>query len=825
MKRSFAGLYIAVALLACSSSLAQETWVARSSGVTVPLWSVAYGGGQWVACGEQGTILTSLDGATWTKRASGFPTRWLVGVGYGAGTWVVVGEAGLILTSSDGVGWVPRNSTGTRVNAVGYANGLFLAVDDAGDRWVSPNGVDWSFGQTSRGGWLRGLTYGANSFVVTGISGIQTTPDGNVFTARVVDNAIYIDGAAYGRGLFLATGTSGMTYRSSDGFTWTLLPPTTSARLLGAAFFNNGFVAVGTEGAIVTSPDGSQWTSRVSGTDQLLLAVGAGPTSVIAVGFGGVIRESIAPPGAPAIVTQPSPVTDGVGGNVTFTVTASGSAPLTYQWSRNGADLGGATNATLALRNVQPIDTGSYAVVVRNNAGSVTSNAVALTLTATAIAPRISSQPVDQAVGTGATAIFTVGVSGTAPLGYQWRFNGAAIPGGMGSSLIIPNVGSANAGAYTVLVTNTAGSVTSSAVTLIVRQPPLIIAPPVDQSAAIGSNVVFSVSATGATPLNYQWLKDGREIAGATNAILSLASVTNNDAGGYAVTVRNTVGGVTSRAVTLIVSAAASRLANLSVRTLAGAGSQTLIVGFVVSGESGTKPVLLRGVGPSLSAFGVTGVLADPQLTLFRGGIQVAVNDNWGDSSAVDQIAQVARNVGAFTLDPRSRDAALYSGLPPGGYTTQVTSPGVAGVALVELYEADASPQSRLVNVSARSLAGTGADILIAGFVVQGNAPKTLLVRGVGPTLAAFGMTDALLDPQLVILRGTDVVATNDDWWRNDGAQSLPPVFGLVGAFALAPQSRDAALVVALPPGQYTAQISGAGGTTGVALVEVYEVP
>jgi len=333
------------------------------------------------------------------------------------------------------------------------------------------------------------------------------------------------------------------------------------------------------------------------------------------------------------------------------------------------------------------------------------------------------------------------------------------------------------------------------------------------------------VVASGSGPISYQWSKDGRAIAGATNATYVLTNVANADAGNYAVVVSNSGGPVSSRVATLIVSAASSRLANLSVRTAAGAGDQTLIVGFVVAGGSGVKAVLLRGIGPSLSAFGVAGALSDPQLTLFRGDIQVATNDNWGDSSSFDQIGQTARSVGAFTLDPRSRDAAIYAGLQAGGYSAQLVAQAASGIGLVELYEGDANSSLRLINVSARSLVGTGANLLIVGFSVQGNTPKTVLLRAVGPTLAAFGVGNALADPQLALLRGTDVLETNDDWWRGNGAQALPAVFASVGAFSLATQSRDAALLVTLPPGQYTAQISGAGGTTGIALVEVYEVP
>jgi hypothetical protein len=169
--------------------------------------------------------------------------------------------------------------------------------------------------------------------------------------------------------------------------------------------------------------------------------------------------------------------------------------------------------------------------------------------------------------------------------------------------------------------------------------------------------------------------------------------------------------------------------------------------------------------------------------------------------------------------------------LPPGGYTVQVSGAGTGaaaeGVAIVEVYEADSGP-STLVNLSCRARVGTGSDILIAGFVIGGTTSKRMLIRAVGPTLGNLGVADVLMDPRLEILRqGSDLpVAGNDKW-----DPGLTPVFASVGAFALAPDSRDAALVVTLPPGNYTAQVTGMGSGTppstaeGVALIEVYEVP
>ena len=151
-------------------------------------------------------------------------------------------------------------------------------------------------------------------------------------------------------------------------------------------------------------------------------------------------------------------------------------------------------------------------------------------------------------------------------------------------------------------------------------------------------------------------------------------------------------------------------------------------------------------------------------------------------------------------------------------------SGGATGVALAEIYDASTGAFSRtaprLVNVSARTQVGTGDSILIAGFAIGGSTPVRLLIRAVGPTLGAFGVGGVLADPKLEVLSGSTKIAENDNWLAEDAA-----TFGAVGAFNLTSRSLDAALVTTLAPGTYTAQISGVRSTTGVALVEIYELP
>lgn len=269
-----------------------------------------------------------------------------------------------------------------------------------------------------------------------------------------------------------------------------------------------------------------------------------------------------------------------------------------------------------------------------------------------------------------------------------------------------------------------------------------------------------------------------------------------------------------------------ARLSNLSVRSRTGAGGDTLIMGFVVGAGAGPS-VLVRGVGPSLAGFGLDGLIADPLLTLFgQGSAVLAGSDNWSNASDAPLIAQAAARVGAFPLAETSRDAALLAVLGGAPYTAQVAAKGTGGgIALVEAYEVPSgSATAPLVNLSARALVGTGADVLIAGFALGGSGPSRLLIRAVGPTLAAFGVNGALGDPALSLHRGETLLAANDNWSQAANAADLAAATSAAGAFSLAFGSRDAALLTQLEPGTYSVVVTGVGNTIGTALVEIYLV-
>lgn len=271
-----------------------------------------------------------------------------------------------------------------------------------------------------------------------------------------------------------------------------------------------------------------------------------------------------------------------------------------------------------------------------------------------------------------------------------------------------------------------------------------------------------------------------------------------------------------------------SRLANLSVRAVARSRDMPLIIGFVARG--GDKPLLMRAVGPALAAFGVAGTLPDPRLEVHSSASGsdrvIAVNEDWGDAGAAAALRRAFTAVGAFPLAEGSKDAALALTVSGANSAAVFDAANRSGVALAELYDAEVTTPARLVNASVLNFAGSGPDVLIVGLVVNGTGPKRLLVRAAGPVLTAFGRAGALPDPKLELV-GADglAIAANDDWGQGDVTR-LRAAFRETGAFDFADTaSKDAALLVTVMPGAYSALVSAGGGQTGDVLLEVYELP
>jgi hypothetical protein len=369
---------------------------------------------------------------------------------------------------------------------------------------------------------------------------------------------------------------------------------------------------------------------------------------------------------------------------------------------------------------------------------------------------------------------------------------------------------------------------------------PQIISQPASSSVQVTGSYTLNVGATGTGPLTYTWRfrAAGASISEpfplATGPSYTIGSVQPADAGTYSVTVSNASGTIASNTATLsvapITTTSNTTLANISTRGVVGTDAGVLIAGLVIGGST-PKNVVVRAVGPSLAIFGVPNSLQDPQLRIVdNAGRVVAQNDNWEDGGNATQLSAAFTRVGAFQFSTGSYDSAILATLPPGNYTAQVSNAsGMTGVALVEAYDADAdaatSRTRRLLNIATRGQVGTGGDALIAGLVVAGPGPHTYLIRAVGSTLASLGVTGTLTDPFLQIYKGETLLRENDDWDTPSSAQpALRDAAAKVGAFALQART-DSAMLITLQPGSYTAKVTGFNGVTGIALVEVYEVP
>lgn len=713
MASSLTRLFLLAALLtglAFSSAPAAAQTINRAAttftapGIFVPTTSVAFGNGAFVALGLKGrsggalsaaiSAYTSPDGSVWTERAISIPNVRLDNHGvvrFVGNQFVFTGTTSTgsyVARSADGVSWTVTNPA----SGLPTANGF--------QEIVAGTGISLGIFATT-----------LSAFTDNGTAWTERTAPGTTATAPYSDLTF---GA--GRFVLLAGGTSTRVWTSTDAATWTeiLAGQQSSGRI---AFGNGTFVLTGAN--YKTSTDGVNFTVRP--TPANLTLTGTNPVRFVGGRF------------------------------------------LCAQFTLNSAfqlvpDLIFSPDGFTWTRQV------TYAADLAKFSG------------------------VDFAEGNNRLVVVGYEAAGTplAPL----------------NPAVVAVINTAN------LPTLPTGPV-----------PPAITAQPLAQSAVLGTGVTFTIAATGTTN-SYQWRKDNVAVAGATAATYTIASVVAASAGSYTVVITNSAGTVTSAAATLTLVSASdiSRLSNLAVRTTLAA-NQILIVGVNMSG--GAKPVLIRAAGPGLGALGVPGTMADPKLALFNGPTQIAANDNWAGDPAV-----VAANsaLGAFPFPgPTSLDAALVTPVD-GSRTVQVSGP-TAGTIIVEAYDAGTGNTPRFTSISALNRVGTGTEVLIAGFTITGATTKNLLIRAVGPSLAAapFNIGTALADPKLDLYTAAAnpaLLNSNDDY-----AASLATTFAIVGAFPLIAGSKDAALVVSLAPGSYTAQISGVAGTTGIAIVEIYELP
>jgi len=256
----------------------------------------------------------------------------------------------------------------------------------------------------------------------------------------------------------------------------------------------------------------------------------------------------------------------------------------------------------------------------------------------------------------------------------------------------------------------------------------------------------------------------------------------------------------------------ATNLTNISTRASVQTGQGVTIAGFIVTGGN-TKQVVIRGLGPTLTNFNVTGALADPTLGLYDGsGTPISSNNDWKDSQQAE--IQATGLAPSFDLE-----SAILITLGSGTYTAVLSgNNGTTGAGLVEIYDTTGAVLSELTNVSTRGVVGTDQNVIIAGFIASGGDGSTqVLVRGLGPTLTQFGVSGALADPMVTLVDGNgNVVQTNDNW--KDTQEAAIEATGFAP-----PNDLEAAILAPVAAGNYTAILSGNGGGMGIGLVEVYK--
>ena len=756
---------------------------------------------------------------------------------------------------ADGAGRNALFSTGFSVTAgtdgpliVSNYGALTMALDGAGNLYVADT-LNHVIRKITSGGVVStfaGAAGSSGSVDDVGAAakfsspyGVAVDPTGNIYVADAGNNTIRK--ITPGGVVSTFAGRDGSNAGAADG-------NGTNAR-----FNNPSGLAVDGAGNIYVSDTNNHTVRKITGAGAVTTLAGFAGAKGSSDGLGLSARFS-GPTGISADRTGTLYVADT--GNATIRKISPGGSVSTIA---GFAGVAGAAEGTgNAVRFTTPygvaVDTAGNVFVADSGNNAIRKGVVAAASSGTVA---IQTQPKSQYVNVGTKVGLTVEATGTPAPTYQWRKNNVAIPGATTASLTYAAIQFSDEASYTVVVTSSTVSVTSAPGVVQVYPANLPIPnvifriQPAAQALLVGQSATFFVEVVGAAVPAYQWQKNEVNISGATAVAFTIPALQASDAGDYRVVV--TAGGEVQNSSSaglsvggaivppppppplpppplppppVPVPVAFGRIINLSILTSIATGGDNFTMGYVVGGNatSGAKPLVIRAAGPSLGALGVGGTLDDPKFELFAGATKTGENDNWGGAP---QLTAALAAVGAFAyVGPTSKDAAATANITSRDNSVVVSAAGSgAGLVIAELYDATPSDTfvaatPRLINVSVRKHLGPG---LTAGFVLGGSAATKVLIRAVGPTLGVFGVPGVVTDPQLTLFNGVSVkIGENNDW---GGTAELTAAFGAVGAFGLPATSKDAALLVTLPPGNYSVQAAGTANTTGVALVEVYEVP
>ena len=544
----------------------------------------------------------------------------------------------------------------------------------------------------------------------------------------------------------------------------------------------------------------------------------------------------------PVPVVQNATVTGRVGAAIEPVQLQATNSPSSFSAASNLFNYGLSLSqfGILTGTPTQPADGVAVSFTASNNAGQSAPGTITLNIAAATTTPPppsgtktdqtitfsspVSAVMIGQPIALGATSSAGLPISYTV-IGGNATLSGTTLTP-LSTATLIVRAASAGNDAYNPASTDVNfGNPQKAAQTMV--------ASTTTQTVKAGSTVTLEVTSSSGLPVVYTVISGPATVSGNTLTVTGTSGtvqVRASQAGSdtYApasdLTLNFTIGPIsTSRLVNI-----SSRL-HVSGNDAAGAS----IAGFVVTGSS-PKQFLIRGVGPTLAAYGISSPLASPQLKLYdEHSAVVATNAGWNDDP---QIAAAASAVGAFRYNAGSKDAALLVMLAPGTHTVQLLSNG-SGTGMIEVYDVSAVSEStkQLINISTRGTVGSGDDVLIGGFVITGDQPKRVLIRGIGPKLADFGVAGALRDAAVTVYDSKQaVVAKNDNWGTPQPlavgqqvgtAGEITAAATATGAFPLSAGSADAAVLLTLPPGGYSAVVTGANNASGAAMVEIYEVP